>query len=1028
MAVEQVNQDILKILGLEETDEIDMKSYKGFLREKLVEISMGKGNLSRDEELVVQSEFQRVKKQSDTIKVKKKKISARDIKITSPSSALVKYKKPSTLSKEVKQTEPTVESQGLESGDKTIGDNLKSINKTLDKILKSIVSQGESDRKRREKERVSSERNKSQERESGLEKPLQIAKNLVNKIIAPFRGILDSVFRFLQFTFIGWLIGKFEDIQKWTEQNKEKIAVVTRFLKDWWPTLLGAYVLFATPFGAFVRSTLKMMRFFIPQIVRLMAAHPILAGATLATIGGIAKIKESERMKPLVEKNQAEIDKTLESKNAPWYQKLGAGFASQSLNAPGGPANPIGLQAPGGMYNRGGSIFGFNNGAQLGNYLSGIVTKNDGATVSGFGKDTQMFPVEGGGTAVLQPGETILQVGARERMIKETGHDPLSFNIGPNANRPMNFTYKGGGIIGMQGGGILGALGKFLPGTGTVMSPKGASLGYQDKFLGFNIGSRREIPLSQTYSPQSVQRYNQSSTAPSTLKPLQYGPLLGRHISLPKEKNIQFSTSTRTSPSTNSNLNLAIQNARDITNLPGGAAYRPLVENTGTVAVQQQRYYDELRKAMKNAGMSGYKESMNLQGKPIRRQGGGIIPQGPFTPLPAPGYVRPQGSFIPKPILALPGPMPGTTVPFGYDPFKGLKGGGVIRRQSGGSIPRGTAQFGEIPLIRAAMNYGIKGSELAAFLSQMSHETGGFKWSKELGRGEGMGYSGGSRYHGRGYTQLTHDYNYKHFGEKLGVDLLKDPDILLKDPNLSARVAIEYWKEKVRPNVKDWNDVFSHSAAINYPSATSPNQIRGYDDRVKKFEYYNKNLKNIVSRSLETKPQPKPKSKSPSLFENISGFFGDLFGGSAKASPLRKQGGGARFMNLGRVTTETGIDIPGGITGADTQYIPSLNTAVQPGEDIYVVPKQAVPEMDSMVAALDPNSNPAKNQTFRGDSLKRNKPNVAFINLPDKVISTPSGAGGGLSPGKPQLPEFDVIMDSLKRSEVASALGILDLL
>jgi len=910
MAVEQVNQDILKILGLEETDEIDMKSYKGFLREKLVEISMGKGNLSRDEELVVQSEFQRVKKQSDTIKVKKKKISARDIKITSPSSALVKHKKLSTLSKEVKQPKPTVESQGLEYGDKTVGDNLKSINKTLDKILKSIVSQGESDRKRREKERVSSERNKSQERESGLEKPLQIAKNLVNKIIAPFRGILDSVFRFLQFTFIGWLIGKFEDIQKWTEQNKEKIAVVTRFLKDWWPTLLGAYVLFATPFGAFVRSTLKMMRFFIPQIVRLMAAHPILAGATLATIGGIAKIKESEKMKPLVEKNQAEIDKTLESKDAPWYQKLGAGFASQSLNAPGGPANPIGLQAPGGMYNRGGSIFGFNNGAQLGNYLSGIVTKNDGATVSGFGKDTQMFPVEGGGTAVLQPGETILQVGARERMIKETGHDPLSFNIGPNANRPMNFTYKGGGVIGMLDGGILGALGKFLPGTGTVMSPKGASLGYQDKLLGFNIGSRREIPLSQTYSPQSVQRYNQSSTAPSTLKPLQYGPLFGRHISLPKEKNIQFSTSTTTSPSTNSNLNLAIRNARDITNLPGVSAYRPLVENTGTVAVQQQRYYDELRKAMKNAGMSGYKESMNLQGKPIRRQSGGIIPQGPFTPLPAPGYVRPHGSFIPKPILALPGPMPGTTVPFGYDPFKGLKGGGVIRRQSGGGIQRGT-------------------------------------------------------------------------------------------------VNIKYQKQKNKSNFKNLNDTSSHSVGIDYPSTIYQNKI---------------SFNHITSKSLGAK------SKSPSLFENISGFFGNLFGGSAKASPLRKQGGGARFMNLGRVTTETGIDIPGGIIGADTQYIPSLNTAVQPGEDIYVVPKQAVPEMDSMVAALDPNSNPAKNQTFRGDSLKRNKPNVAFINLPDKVISTPSGAGGGLSPGKPQLPEFDVIMDSSKRSEVASALGILDLL
>lgn len=46
MAVEQVSVNILRILGLEATDEVDMKSYKGFLREKLVEISMGKGVIS----------------------------------------------------------------------------------------------------------------------------------------------------------------------------------------------------------------------------------------------------------------------------------------------------------------------------------------------------------------------------------------------------------------------------------------------------------------------------------------------------------------------------------------------------------------------------------------------------------------------------------------------------------------------------------------------------------------------------------------------------------------------------------------------------------------------------------------------------------------------------------------------------------------------------------------------------------------------------------------------------------------------
>ena len=165
------------------------------------------------------------------------------------------------------------------------------------------------------------------------------------------------------------------------------------------PALLGAFVLFATPFGGFIRGTLKMLRFFVPQIIRLMAANPMLAGLTLGAIGGIVKIKESERIKPLVEKDQAEIDKTLQSKEAPWYEKLGAGFAKQSLNAPGGPKNPTGLPMPGSMF-KGGGLF------------SGFVNKNTGVSVKGFGQDTQAVPIAGGGTAVLKPGEVVMNTHA----------------------------------------------------------------------------------------------------------------------------------------------------------------------------------------------------------------------------------------------------------------------------------------------------------------------------------------------------------------------------------------------------------------------------------------------------------------------------------------------------------------------------------------------------------------------------------------------------------------------------------------
>ena len=45
-------------------------------------------------------------------------------------------------------------------------------------------------------------------------------------------------------------------------------------------------------------------------------------------------------------------------------------------------------------------------------------------------------------------------------------------------------------------------------------------------------------------------------------------------------------------------------------------------------------------------------------------------------------------------------------------------------------------------------------------------------------------------YFGRGYVQLTHDYNYKKMGEWLKIDLLKNPSLAL-DPKISAQIAYE---------------------------------------------------------------------------------------------------------------------------------------------------------------------------------------------------------------------------------------------
>lgn len=49
-------------------------------------------------------------------------------------------------------------------------------------------------------------------------------------------------------------------------------------------------------------------------------------------------------------------------------------------------------------------------------------------------------------------------------------------------------------------------------------------------------------------------------------------------------------------------------------------------------------------------------------------------------------------------------------------------------------------------------------------------------------------------YYGRGFCQLTWDYNYKKAGDYLGVDLVKNPDKAM-DPDISAKIAVIGMKE-----------------------------------------------------------------------------------------------------------------------------------------------------------------------------------------------------------------------------------------
>ena len=154
-----------------------------------------------------------------------------------------------------------------------------------------------------------------------------------------------------------------------------------------------------------------------------------------------------------------------------------------------------------------------------------------------------------------------------------------------------------------------------------------------------------------------------------------------------------------------------------------------------------------------------------------------------------------------------------------------------------------------------AIKAGITGIELAQFLAQMKHESWNFEKMEEhekfhgyfnrydpkhkpaKARVLGNTHPGdGKKFRGRGFIQLTGRYNYKKFGELLGLDLVSKPD-LAADPHIAVKIAIAYWDKRVKPNVEDFSNTRAVTRQIN-------SALRGLDRRKNNFQQYLETITN----------------------------------------------------------------------------------------------------------------------------------------------------------------------------------------
>lgn len=387
---EVIDERILRLLGLEQVFDIDYSTYMTLLKEKVIAARMVSSKLSTEESELVTNEYRRVKGKVGRFKISRKKITSESLGVSG--------KVPISSERFFLTSKAVIPPQSKEEGGEE-STSPEILNK-LDELIAAIRKDNDIEKKKQETERRQKQNKRREERENRLEKISKPVQRLMNKVVKPFQSILDRILKFFIFTFLGFAFNKF---MNWfgDPKNQKKIESIGRFLKDWWPSLLGAAALFFTPFGIFVKGTISLLKFLLPSLIKLTklmlgTKGGLMATAVLATGAGVmTALNRGEN----VDEQRDILQKIMESTD---------------LSLPD-PENPVSAQAQGGIVpNLARSskkiASGFSRSISGLRDSDGKITKSSGLDITGAGPDTQLVAAKPG--EIVIPTETVSMYGS----------------------------------------------------------------------------------------------------------------------------------------------------------------------------------------------------------------------------------------------------------------------------------------------------------------------------------------------------------------------------------------------------------------------------------------------------------------------------------------------------------------------------------------------------------------------------------------------------------------------------------------
>ena len=330
-----------------------------------------------------------------------------------------------------------VENQG-EGADK---ESFNPIIDGLNSIIETLRGDRKFNKKKTEKQRKEKENKKRASKEKLLEGAKGVWKGITKiagTILSPFQKLWSDILGFLSAIFVGRVLYKLVD---WVgnPENQGKIKSIFRFLKDWWPVLLGAYLVFGTGLVGFAAGFISTLVGFaatlagtvIPALITAATAMGPWGIAALALLGTAAIISTKKN------KTDQKVDQSVKEVGAEETSNI---IKDQQENR--SPLQKAGDFLTGADQERKEQIQKLDTGTEKRYGFFGEIKPkemNKGGTVPGSG-NTDTVP------AMLTPGEFVMSKGA----VQQYGVGTLeSMNAAAGGtNKPTIMGgYSGGGEV-----------------------------------------------------------------------------------------------------------------------------------------------------------------------------------------------------------------------------------------------------------------------------------------------------------------------------------------------------------------------------------------------------------------------------------------------------------------------------------------------------------------------------------------------------------------------------------------------------